>query len=119
MLDIRSKRLVETRKSHECFGCIETINKGEQAVVVTAKEDDKHQRLYLHEECNQVIMKNKTLFNGIYYGCVSEKQKIESKSCYWCLKEIPSGIDLNKRYHGNLVEFCSVKCMDEEELCPF
>lgn len=121
MLDISGKRQVITRKSHECFGCLETINKGETAILISATEDNRYRSLYFHEECNRAMMKNKIhqQEKGIYYGCVSEKQRAENKSCYWCLNEIPVGINFKKYYNGQSVEFCSVKCRDEEELCPF
>lgn len=119
MLDIRGRRQVVTRKSHECFGCIEAIDKGETAVLVSAKEDDRYRSLYFHEECYRTIMKTFKQGIGIYYGCVSEKQRAENRNCYWCLKEIPYGIHLKKHYNAQTAEFCSIKCMNEEELCPF
>lgn len=59
MLEVRKKRIVITRKTHECYCCLEEIEKGKSAVYVSAKEDDKHVQFYLHEECNKVIVKNR------------------------------------------------------------
>lgn len=67
MLEITSKKMVKTRKEHECFGCGELIPKGEKAVSATAKEDDRHKRFHLHTKCNQAIVRNKII---VYKNCV-------------------------------------------------
>lgn len=41
MLDISKRRIVATRKDHECFGCTEVINTGANAIYITAKEDEQ------------------------------------------------------------------------------
>ncbi|WNN76718.1 hypothetical protein RKS58_02490 [Lysinibacillus capsici] len=76
MLEIRKKRMVITRKTHECYGCLEEIEKGKSAVYVSAKEDDKHVQFYLHEECNKVIVKDRWFSgSGLYRGCIKDAMK--------------------------------------------
>ena len=36
MLEIRKKQMVTTRKKHECYGCVEEIEKGKSAVYVSS-----------------------------------------------------------------------------------
>lgn len=62
-----------TRKSHECFACTGTIDKGIKAVYATEKQDEQHIRFHLHQECNIKLAKNKSaLPYGIYYGCLND-----------------------------------------------
>jgi len=70
MLDIVRKRQVATRKDHECFACIKTIKKGEEAIYVTGKQDNQHIRVYLHPKCN--IKTGKNLADAIYYKCANK-----------------------------------------------
>lgn len=58
MLDIRSKKVVKTRKAHTCAACLRDIDKGAEVVAVSAKEDDMNKRFHVHIECNIRIMKN-------------------------------------------------------------
>lgn len=76
MIDIRTKRLVTTRKEHKCFGCIETIEKGQKAVACKGEQDGKPMSLHLHEECNKIIAKDKWFSgSGFYFGCIKEAEK--------------------------------------------
>ncbi|MGE7111256.1 hypothetical protein [Lysinibacillus sp. NPDC047702] len=76
MIDIRNKRLVTTRKEHKCFGCTETIEKGQKAVACKGEQDGKPMNLHLHEECNKVIAKDKCYSgSGLFYGCIKEAEK--------------------------------------------
>lgn len=73
MLDITSKKIVTTRKEHPCFGCTDTIDKGESAICVTAKEDEQRTRFHLHEDCNKKIVKDiRFSGSGLYFGCIKE-----------------------------------------------
>ena len=73
MLEIMKKRMVTTRKDHECFACTERIEKGKQAVYATAKQDEQPIRFHLHQDCNIQLVKNKgALSNGVYYGCIND-----------------------------------------------
>lgn len=81
MLDMTNKRMVTTRKVHECFGCTEAINKGESAIYVTAKEDEQRIRFHLHQDCNKMIAKDKRFSgSGLYYGCIKETEKTDGLS---------------------------------------
>ncbi|MEY9975281.1 hypothetical protein [Lysinibacillus sp. RC79] len=76
MIDIRTKRLVKTRKEHTCFGCTKIIDKGKSAVACTAKQDDQRMNFHLHEECNKTIIKDNWFSgSGLYYGCIKEAKK--------------------------------------------
>lgn len=76
MLEIRKKRMVITRKMHECYGCLEKIEKGKNAVSVSAKEDEQHIQFHLHEECNKVIVKDRWFSgSGLYRGCIKDAMK--------------------------------------------
>ncbi|UPW82743.1 hypothetical protein [Lysinibacillus sp. Ag94] len=76
MIDIRTKRMVKTRKEHTCFGCTETIEKGKSAVSCNAKQDDQHMNFHLHEECNKTIVKDNWFSgSGLYYGCIKDTKK--------------------------------------------
>ncbi len=76
MIDIRTKRLVKTRKEHTCFGCTEPIEKGKNAVSCAAKQDDQHMRFHLHEECNKTIVKDNWFSgSGLYYGCIKDAKR--------------------------------------------
>ncbi|KYG89995.1 hypothetical protein A0U40_09735 [[Bacillus] sp. KCTC 13219] len=111
MLEIRNKKMVTTRKVHECYGCENHIEKGVQAVYVTAKQDDKHQNFHLHQSCNVVIKKRNL---DIYKGCLKGKE-----GCYVCVKEIPEGINIfTVRQYGK-IHFCSEECKKFEEKLPF
>lgn len=108
MLDIKNRRLVTTRKEHECFACKNKVEKGKPAVAATAKEDDKPMRFHLHETCNDEINKNVV---SVYYGCLAANAPIKDQ-CYLCKKEIPS-------YTGELMVFCSKECKKLEASLPF
>ncbi|WP_446936670.1 hypothetical protein [Lysinibacillus fusiformis] len=76
MIDIRNKKMVITRKAHECFGCLEEIKKGKSVVYVTAKEDEQHKSFHLHEECNKTISRDKWFSgSGLYRGCIKDALK--------------------------------------------
>lgn len=76
MIDIRTKRLVKTRKEHTCFGCVETIDKGNSAVACNAEEDEQRISFHLHEECNQIIAKDNWFSgSGLYRGCIKDVKK--------------------------------------------
>lgn len=76
MIDIRTKRMVKTRKEHLCFGCTEIIEKGKNAVAVAAKEDDQRKNFHLHEDCNKTIAKDNWFSgSGLYYGCIKDAEK--------------------------------------------
>jgi len=76
MIDIRTKRMVKTRKEHTCFGCTEIIEKGKNAVACTAKQDEQRMNFHLHEECNKTIVKDNWYSgSGLYYGCIKEADK--------------------------------------------
>lgn len=85
MLDITGRKMVTTRKEHECFGCLKTISKGESVVCITAKQDDKHKRLHLHLECNKVIARRKI---DMERGCISgeevESSEASRRKCWCC-----------------------------------
>lgn len=88
MLDITNKRIVTTRKVHECFGCTEPINKGESAIYVMAKEDEQRMRFHLHRDCNKKIAKDKQFSgSGLYYGCIKEADNAEGLSIEISLDE--------------------------------
>lgn len=76
MLEIRKKQMVTTRKKHECYGCLEEIEKGKSAVYVSAKEDERRIQYHLHEECNKIIAKDQWFAgSGLYRGCIKEAVK--------------------------------------------
>lgn len=76
MLEIRNKKMVITRKVHECFGCLEEIEKGKSAVYVSAKEDEQHVPFHLHEECNKTIARDHWFAgSGLYRGCIKDALK--------------------------------------------
>jgi len=76
MIDIKTKRMVKTRKEHMCFGCLEGISKGEVAVCINAKEDEQNRRFHLHLECNKMISKDKWFSgSGLYRGCIKNAEK--------------------------------------------
>ncbi|MEY2363227.1 hypothetical protein R6U76_19855 [Lysinibacillus capsici] len=76
MLEVRKKRMVITRKTHECYGCLEEIEKGKSVIYVSAKEDDKHIQFHLHEECNKVIVKDQWFSgSGLYRGFIKDAMK--------------------------------------------
>ncbi|MEK5069788.1 hypothetical protein [Sporosarcina sp. FSL K6-1508] len=85
MLDITKRKMVTTRKEHECFGCLKTVDKGEVAVCITAKQDEQHMRFHLHLECNKTIAKRKIEMER---GCVSEEEGFLSSEVTrwecWC-----------------------------------
>lgn len=108
MLDIKNRKLVTTRKAHECYACTDVIEKGKQAVAVIAKEDDKPMRFHLHPNCNNEINKN---IVTIYYGCLKGNTPIKDR-CYLCDKELES-------ISGKLMMFCCKECEELEAALPF
>ncbi|WP_107838190.1 hypothetical protein [Metasolibacillus meyeri] len=108
MIDIKNRKLVITRKEHECFACTNKVGKGEQAVAVTAKEDDKPIRFLLHHTCNDEINKNVVT---IYYGCLKDSVAKKDR-CYLCDKELDST-------SGKLMVFCRKECEEIEASLPF
>lgn len=110
MLENIKKKMVKTRKEHECFACLEVIVKSTEAVYVTAKQDDKHIRFHLHQKCNIAMNKNQL---AISHGCIKEMQETE-KRCYICIKVIPTGVDITDDQTRSL-KFCSEPCKEFEE----
>lgn len=78
MLEVSRKRIVKTRRKHECFGCLETIDKGDAAVHVRGKEDGKHVNFHLHVKCHTTVMKQKLFIEGLTRGAVKELNHKES-----------------------------------------
>ena len=68
MLEVSRKQTVKTRRKHECFGCIEMIDKGDAAVYVSGKEDGKHVNFHLHVKCHVIAMKQKLFVEGLIKG---------------------------------------------------
>ncbi|MED3800316.1 hypothetical protein P4604_23415 [Lysinibacillus capsici] len=91
MLENIKKKMVKTRKEHECFACLKEIEKSTNAVYVTAKQDEQHIRFHLHVDCNIEINKNQL---AISRGCI---------------KDMPS----------RSLKFCSGTCKEFEEKIPF
>ncbi|MED3800205.1 hypothetical protein P4604_22840 [Lysinibacillus capsici] len=87
MLENIKKKMVKTRKEHECFACLGVIKKSENAVYVTAKQDEKHTRFHLHQDCNIAINKNQLV---ISHGCIKNMpvteglQSMSEKVCWTC-----------------------------------
>lgn len=82
MLDITNRKIVTTRKEHECFGCLTAIEKGKIAVYITAKEDEQHMRFHLHLECNKTIARRNI---ELQYGCVKSDSELPTGEgmAYW------------------------------------
>lgn len=81
MLDITGRKMVTTRKEHECFGCLRIVDKGEMAVCITAKQDERHLRFHLHLDCNKNIAKRKI---DMERGCVSsEGENLSAEMARW------------------------------------
>lgn len=120
MIEILTRKLVITRKEHECFGCLQKIEKGVSAVSVRAQEDDQYINLHLHQNCNSIINQNKKdiiLSRGCVTADLVNKTKIV---CYWCVNEI-EGEQTPIMGYGKFgaMYFCSDACKEEERLCPF
>lgn len=85
MLEVTKKRTIKTRKKHECYGCIETIDKGAAAVHVSGKEDGHYRSLHLHVHCHIAIMKKKLFDKGLTKGALNQKQNedysIDKSAC--------------------------------------
>lgn len=88
MLDISKRKIVTTRKDHECYGCTEVINTGANAIYITAKQDEQHMRLHLHLECNKIIARRKI---DLVRGCVSDYVLIGGRrwECRYCDSDLP------------------------------
>lgn len=72
----KKKTYGHNKEDHECYGCLEEIEKGKSTVYVSAKEDDKHVQFYLHDECNKVIVKDRWFSgSGLYRGCIKDAKK--------------------------------------------
>ncbi|MEK5038928.1 hypothetical protein [Sporosarcina sp. FSL K6-3457] len=71
MLDISKKRIVTTRKEHECFACLGSIGKGDSVISITAKQDEQHASFHLHLECNKLVAKQKI---DLQHGCIIEME---------------------------------------------
>lgn len=78
MLEVSKKQTVKTRKKHECYGCLEVIEKGVAAVNVRGKEDGHYRSFYLHVHCHVVAMKSKLFIHGFTRGAVKDVQEKES-----------------------------------------
>jgi len=114
MLENIKKKMVKTRKEHECFACLGVIEKNENAVYVTAKQDEKHTRFHLHQDCNIAINKNQL---AISRGCIKDMPETE-KRCYICMKVIPDGVSITDDQTRSL-KFCSGPCKEFEGKIPF
>lgn len=73
MLEISKKKMVKTRKEHECYGCCELIVKGETAVRLNGKEDNEHFNIYLHANCHIISVKQKLYAEDFSKGAVKQK----------------------------------------------
>ena len=114
MLENIKKKMVKTRKEHECFACLKVIEKSSNAVYITAKQDEQHIRFHLHVDCNIKINKNQL---AISRACIKDMPAIEKK-CYICMKVIPDGINITDNQTRSL-KFCSGPCKEFEEKIPF
>lgn len=106
--------MVKTRKEHECFACLEIIEKSTNAIYVTAKQDEQHTRFHLHGDCNITIGKNQL---AISRGCIKD-MPVTEKKCYICMKVIPDGVSITDN-QTRLLKFCSEACKEFEEKIPF
>lgn len=75
MLEIRNKRIVKTRKEQTCYACEGGIEKGDNVIYVTAKQDDKHHNVHLHLKCNKEMSKRKI---DIAKGCLNSVRQTPS-----------------------------------------
>ncbi len=114
MLEVNKRKMVKTRKEHECFGCLEVIKKSTDAVYVTAKQDEQHKHFHLHPECNIKINTNQLV---IYHGCIKDMPATKTK-CYVCMKVIPDGVNITDDRTRSL-KFCNDICKKFEEKIPF
>lgn len=116
MLEITKRKMVTTRKEHECFGCAEVINKGEDAVSVMAKEDDRHARFHLHLACNQLIVKHKV---DVHTGCINTlnhaiKRRVDFENQLSTISEF-SGIE-TKVVEERVLEVARTTVMSKSEV---
>lgn len=74
MLEVTKKQTVKTRKKHECYGCLEVIDKGAAAVHVSGKEDGHFRSLHLHVHCHITIMKRGLFAEGLKKGVLKQLQ---------------------------------------------
>ena len=117
MLDITKRRIVTTRKEHECFGCLKVLDKGESAVCITAKEDEKHRRFHLHLECNKIIAKRKI---DLQHGCIKGgvlfgTGKIAHWECRYCDNVFPPMLSDGDKVCGSCgAEWEAAKVLVEE-----
>lgn len=87
MLEVTKKQTVKTRKKHECYGCLENIDKGTAAVHVRGKEDGRYVSFYLHVQCHITAMKRKLFVEGLTKGrlktaeSVIDKYDVDDTSC--------------------------------------
>ena len=72
MFEVSRKQTVKTRKKHECYGCIEMIDKGDATVYVRGKEDNIHVNFHLHVKCHVVAVKQKLFVEGFTKGAVMQ-----------------------------------------------
>lgn len=72
MLEVTRKQTVKTRKKHECYGCVETIDKGVAAIHVRGKEDSRYVTFHLHVQCHIVAMKQKLFSEGFTKGTINQ-----------------------------------------------
>ncbi|MFF5993695.1 hypothetical protein AAGS61_02920 [Lysinibacillus sp. KU-BSD001] len=75
MLEILNKRMVTTRKEHECYGCTGIIKKGEKSVYVRGKEDYQRVNFHLHPNCHVKVVKQKLFIEGFIKGAVKYDEK--------------------------------------------
>lgn len=76
MLEVSSKQTVKTRKKHECYGCIETIDKGDAAVHVRGKEDGRYVSFHLHVQCHIKACKRKLFDEGFNKGQLKAAESV-------------------------------------------
>lgn len=78
MLEITKKKIVKTRKEHECFACLQAVGKEENAIAVSAKEDEQRMRFHLHLDCNKTMAKKGM---NVERGCLAGGIAVECKYC--------------------------------------
>lgn len=103
MIEVKGKRMVITRKVHQCFGCEEDIVKGKNAIYVNAQEDGQRFNYHLHEKCNKTIAKDKWFSgSGLYRGCIKDAMKASEKlrSINILPDELPFPMQFNNKMEG-------------------
>lgn len=97
MLEISKKKIVKTRKEHECYACLKAVSKDEEAICINAKEDEQRIRFHLHLDCNKVIAKRKI---ELQHGCL-EGGNVLLVAGHWECKYCDLGFPTS--YYGDVV----------------